>query len=92
MPSLFETMASTIDVQSPAYKRVSKCIASMIRSHRANASKEGLCPQVIISCYRLRHRWSPKAQTDAQLQNEEFVKRVLDQMIEVSFVKLMIFV
>ncbi|KAI9645506.1 SWI/SNF chromatin-remodeling complex subunit [Ciborinia camelliae] len=54
-----------------------------MRFHRSNASKEGLCPQVIISCYRLRHRWSPKAQSYAQLQKEEFVRRVLDQMIEV---------
>ncbi|KAF7943022.1 hypothetical protein EAE96_010968 [Botrytis aclada] len=77
-------MASPLDTNSPLYKRVSRCIASMIRFHRANASKEGLCPQVIISCYRLRHRWSPKALSSAQLQKEELVKRILNQMIEVN--------
>ncbi|QSZ33662.1 hypothetical protein DSL72_005230 [Monilinia vaccinii-corymbosi] len=75
-------MAHSVDTQSSTYKRVSRCLASIIRFHRANASKEGLCPQVIISCYRLRHRWSPKAQFSAQIQKEAFVKRVLDQMIE----------
>ncbi|RAL60389.1 hypothetical protein DID88_000165 [Monilinia fructigena] len=75
-------MAKTVDTQSSTYKRISRCLASIIRFHRANASKEGLCPQVIISCYRLRHRWSPKAQFYAQLQKEDFVRRVLDQMIE----------
>lgn len=80
-------MAKSVDTQSSTYKRVSRCLASIIRFHRANASKEGLCPQVIISCYRLRHRWSPKAQFYAQLQKEDFVRRVLDQMIEVSIVE-----
>ncbi|KAF7927948.1 hypothetical protein BELL_0066g00230 [Botrytis elliptica] len=77
-------MASPLDTDSPLYKRVSRCIASMIRFHRANASKEGLCPQVIISCYRLRHRWSPKALSSAQLQKEELVKRILNHMIEAN--------
>ncbi|KAF5876265.1 putative swi-snf complex subunit protein [Botrytis fragariae] len=77
-------MVSPLDTDSPLYKRVSRCIASMIRFHRANASKEGLCPQVIISCYRLRHRWSPKALSSAQLQKEELVKRILNQMIETN--------
>ncbi|KAF7899272.1 uncharacterized protein EAF01_008485 [Botrytis porri] len=77
-------MAIPLDIDSPLYKRVSRCIASMIRFHRANASKEGLCPQVIISCYRLRHRWSPKALSSAQLQKEEIVKRILNHMIETN--------
>ncbi|ATZ47120.1 hypothetical protein BCIN_02g04370 [Botrytis cinerea B05.10] len=77
-------MASPLDTNSSLYKRVSRCIASMIRFHRANTSKEGLCPQVIISCYRLRHRWSPKALSSAQLQKEELVKRILNQMIEAN--------
>ncbi|TEY61604.1 hypothetical protein BOTCAL_0166g00090 [Botryotinia calthae] len=84
-------MASPLDTDSSLYRRVSKCIASMIRFHRANASKEGLCPQVIISCYRLRHRWSPKALSSAQSQKEELVKRILHQMIEASRIYLMLF-
>ncbi|KAJ8070821.1 hypothetical protein OCU04_001182 [Sclerotinia nivalis] len=76
-------MATNVDTHSPLYNRVSRCIASIIRFHRANASKEGLCPQVIISCYRLRHRWSPKALSHPQSQKEEVVRRILDQMIEV---------
>ncbi|CAD6447029.1 26bff764-6e7e-4804-a9d2-98259c1cd7f7 [Sclerotinia trifoliorum] len=76
-------MATNVDTHSPLYNRVSRCIASIIRFHRANASKEGLCPQVIISCYRLRHRWSPKALSHPQSQKEEVVRRILDKMIEV---------
>lgn len=76
-------MATDVDTHSTLYNRVSRCIASIIRFHRANASKEGLCPQVIISCYRLRHRWSPKALSHPQSQKEEVVRRILEQMIEV---------
>lgn len=83
-------MASNIDPQSSVYKRVSKCIANIIRFHRANASKEGLVPQVIVYCYRLRHRWSPKAQSYSQIQKEEVLRRVLDQMIQVSRITLVL--
>ncbi|PQE29039.1 pigment biosynthesis Ayg1 protein [Rutstroemia sp. NJR-2017a BBW] len=84
----FVTSDMTRHVINPqAFERVSKCIASTIRSHPANTSGDGLCPQLIISSYSYRHWiWSAGA-NDApapeQLgEKEGFVRDVIDQMIE----------